>query len=429
MVGGGYRIGMHLVTSALRLFEPRVDDDFIDRLHYLYTSTMLFIFSIIVSAKHYGHPIECFVPAQFTKAMEQYTENYCWVQNTYWVPFQDLIPHRLDDRERRQIGYYQWIPFALALAAIMFHMPATIWRLLSTQSGLDMSLVVQLASQDQNVDPLIRDHSVEVLTRHIDDALKYQRDYGSRHKSVYLFAVLKLGKIYGAYVTVVYLFVKSLHLCNVVVQFIMLNNFLETSDYPFFGGHVLYDLIMGREWRDSGRFPRVTLCDFEIRVLGNVHRHTVQCVLVVNMFTEKIFLFLWLWLLLLSCGTAINLILWMLSLSLADWRHSFVTKFLECESNQTHRFVHHFLRHDGVFILHMIASHGGNIVCARLTESLWMKFLQRSGKLTVFDVEKAICAENRRKNESGSKRVDEESWREPTLPPPMPLLPAPTQFV
>lgn len=47
-----------------------------------------------------------------------------------------------------------------------------------------MSLVIQLASQDQNVDPLIRDHSVEVLTRHIDDALKYQRDYGSRNKSV-----------------------------------------------------------------------------------------------------------------------------------------------------------------------------------------------------------------------------------------------------
>lgn len=60
-------------------------------------------------------------------------------------------------------------------------------------AGLNMSLVIQLASQDQNVDPLIRDHSVEVLTRHIDDALKYQRDYGSRNKSVSIYVkIIKL---------------------------------------------------------------------------------------------------------------------------------------------------------------------------------------------------------------------------------------------
>uniref|UniRef100_A0A0M3IMM4 Innexin n=1 Tax=Ascaris lumbricoides TaxID=6252 RepID=A0A0M3IMM4_ASCLU len=304
-----------------------------------------------------------------------------------------------------------------------------------------MSLVVQLASQEQNVDPIVRDHAVEILTRHIDDALKYQRDYGSRNKSVYLFAVLKLGKVYGAYVSIVYLFVKGLHFGNVVLQFVVLNNFLETSEYPLFGGHVLYDLLMahnyraaiqGREWRDSGKFPRVTLCDFEIRVLGNVHRHTVQCVLVINMFTEKIFVFLWLWLLLLSFGTAINLVVWTLSLAFAAWRHSFVTKFLECESDQTHRFVHHFLRPDGVFLLHMIAAHAGNIMCARLTESLWMRFLQRSGKLTVFDVEKGTVSEDKSSNGNGKKPSvsgEHESWHEPSLPPPMPLLPASTQFV
>ncbi|KAK6021210.1 Innexin, partial [Ostertagia ostertagi] len=146
--------------------------------------------------------------------MEQYTENYCWVQNTYWIPFQDLIPHRLDDRERRQIGYYQWVPFVLAVAALMFHIPSSVWRMLSSQS---------------------------------DDALMYQREHGARKKNVYIFAVVRVGKFYGAYVSTVYVFIKSLHLCNVVLQFLLLNSFLETAEYPLFGAHVLYDLLLVSE--------------------------------------------------------------------------------------------------------------------------------------------------------------------------------------
>ena len=51
---------------------------------------------VLVSYNHLtlefsGKPIECMTPTDFTSAWTQYAENYCWSQDTYFLPFNEAI--------------------------------------------------------------------------------------------------------------------------------------------------------------------------------------------------------------------------------------------------------------------------------------------------------------------------------------------------
>jgi hypothetical protein len=127
-----------------------------------------------------------------------------------------------------------------------------------TNTGINLCGILQVASDDRNIEPANRSRTVHILSRHIDDALKYQRDYGTRKKvscfvfmkhlfvclqTVFLLSFFRVGKIYGAFVCILYCLVKLLYLANVIGQFVLLNRFLETSEYPLFGGHIILDLL------------------------------------------------------------------------------------------------------------------------------------------------------------------------------------------
>ncbi|VDO58364.1 unnamed protein product [Haemonchus placei] len=192
----------------------------------------------------------------------------------------------------------------------------------------------------------------------------------------------------GAAVTFLYISVKILYTVNIVGQIFLLNTFLGNRS-KWYGLQVLNDLMNGREWEESGHFPRVTLCDFEVKVLGNVHRHTVQCVLMINMFNEKIFLFLWFWYFLLAGATVCSLFYWIYISVVPSRQLNFVGKYLTgiegykmVDSQSLRRFVFHFLRQDGVFLLRMVATHAGELPCYELAKTLWNNYCDnKEGKM------------------------------------------------
>jgi hypothetical protein len=82
------------------------------------------LFDIRVSTGQFvGDPIQCWHPAEFTDAYEEYTHSICWISNTYYVPIGDTIPVDIHSRQDKELTYYQWVPLILMFMALMFKLP------------------------------------------------------------------------------------------------------------------------------------------------------------------------------------------------------------------------------------------------------------------------------------------------------------------
>jgi hypothetical protein len=143
----------------------------------------------------------------------------------------------------------------------------------------------------------------------------------------------------------------------------------------------------------SLQFPTNVLCDFIVRFLGkNQHRHTVQCVLPINIFNEKIFIFSYLWLILLFLCTLYNLIVqWIIVFlfhrNIIDIRHRRVQRTLsKCtfEENQDYdiiqiydyqpiirNFSRHYLKSDGIVIIRLLDMNIDLVTMNDLMDDLW----------------------------------------------------------
>lgn len=386
-----FRIGSLLGgLTGFKKLTGSTDDDWADRMNHLWTVLLLAVFAILVSTGQYvGDPIHCWCPAEFPGHFVDYAKSICWISNTYYVPMQDTIPVSIPTREDKEITYYQWVPLIFLFQAFMFKFPNIVWRLFNSGSGINLPKIVEMAENTQMASPEERETTIKHIALYMDRWLETRREYKYnmyvRTKQVFArFCCLFCGKREGTFLTGFYLFVKLIYCANVIGQFFILNGFMA-MEYSMYGVEAIKFLSENGKWRESPRFPRVTLCDFEIRQLQNIQRFTVQCVLPINLFNEKMFIFLWFWLVFVSTLTVGNLLLWFYRVVLKRNRQIYIKKYLQMsdeistnfDKQLCRKFADTHLRDDGVFVLRVVAKNSNDMVASDLVYHLWKLFKDR----------------------------------------------------
>lgn len=174
---------------------------------------------------------------------------------------------------------------------------------------------------------------------------------------------------------------KILYLANVIGQFALLTTFLGFNYYTY-GFEILSHLNDNGEWRDYDHFPRVVMCDIEIRQLQNVQTFSTQCVLSINLFVEKIFAIAWFWMFLLTIASIINIGHWIFDIFFNYRREHFVQKYLimlglddkSRDRKLFKKFVSQYLRDDGVFMLRSVGNNSSDVILLDLVRELWLVF-------------------------------------------------------
>ena len=278
------------------------------------------------------------------------------------------------------INYYQWVPVVLLIQALLFYLPCLFWRVLNKNSGVDISNIVDAARM--LIDSEGKPNTLRYMHRQMDRYLDHYKAKQGRFRQFFC------GKRRRNFLVILYSTTKLLYIANVFLQIYILDLFIS-ADFHVYGFSVFTSLLLGDESPANRLFPKSTMCDFQVRAMGNVHRHTVQCVLPINFFNEKIYLCVWIWFFLLGVLTLCDFIRWLYRFASPFSRIEFVRHYLrsaksyesevseKVRSQNLRKFVVHYLCQDGVLTLRLLKANANGLAVAELIAELYNHFVTK----------------------------------------------------
>ncbi|KAK6051582.1 hypothetical protein COOONC_10914 [Cooperia oncophora] len=116
---------------------------------------------------------------------------------------------------------------------------------------------------------------------------------------------------------------------------------------------------------------------YQVRVLGNLQRYSIQCVLSLNMFNEKIFLFLYFWFILVGILTTIDAIQLAYVTRFNSKKLQFVRKFIKSAADEEEimdDFCIYQVNPDMIVILNMIGAHANDVISCEVLQQMWKNY-------------------------------------------------------
>lgn len=178
---------------------------------------------------------------------------------------------------------------------------------------------------------------------------------------------------------------KLLYIVSSAVQIYSLYVFMGT-EYLEYGIRRVSDIYYHGDLNvESKMFPRVTICDFEIRTLARHKPYTVECNLPINIFNGKIFLLVWYWVALVAVTNVIVFVYQVITFT-AKHRYTYFEDMLlslelynsETERSTLQRFVYKYLNTDGYLAMKLMAYNANDLASAYVVKQLWTIFKNRN---------------------------------------------------
>ncbi|XP_026501138.1 innexin inx7 [Vanessa tameamea] len=305
-----------MLAASLSTLTPRIRfnfskpkiENFVFKLHYKLTVTILLAFVILVCGREYfGEHIKCISDQGVPKHVIQ---TYCFFMATFTIVRHynesllegGFLPHPgvgpiLATDETLHHTYYQWVPFVLFIQSICFYLPHYVWkkkeggRIKALVDGLQYASLA-LAEEDMKFGATTVpskktiENRIDVIKKDIILRLRVSRTW-----STWLVAM------------------EVVNLLHVMFQIWMINLFLN-GKFISLGASVL----RYKEWSMIADpletiFPKVTKCTFhKFGPSGSIQQHDALCVMALNIIHEKIYVVLWFWLLFLFIASALAVI-------------------------------------------------------------------------------------------------------------------------